>query len=238
MDLSLGSPLYMAPELAGEKEYDERVDVWSCGVITYILVTGSPPFFGNSKDEIYHNIQKQPLKFQNESLLSKDCIDFIKMCLQKNAKNRPTVDEMFDHPWIKNNVSAAHIDQKIQIDISKNLASFRKTTAFQSGVLSFIANLQTSADELKDLKNMFIKLDSSRDGYLQKEELEEGFADTFGIFRAEAIDYDELMQSMDTDGDGRIDYTEFITAAFNRQKLVNEKNLEIAFKIFDSDGNG
>ena len=46
LDLSLGSPLYMAPELVKEETYDNRVDVWSTGVIAYILLSGIPPFIG------------------------------------------------------------------------------------------------------------------------------------------------------------------------------------------------
>ena len=55
-DLSLGSPLYMSPELVKEEEYDNRVDIWSTGVITYILLSGMPPFIGNDKDGIYNAI--------------------------------------------------------------------------------------------------------------------------------------------------------------------------------------
>lgn len=52
MSLSLGSPLYMAPELVMESEYDSRVDVWSLGCILYILLSGTPPFSGSNKEEI------------------------------------------------------------------------------------------------------------------------------------------------------------------------------------------
>ena len=56
LELSLGSPLYMAPELCAEEEYDQRVDCWSTGVIAYILLTGMPPFVGKDKDGIYSAI--------------------------------------------------------------------------------------------------------------------------------------------------------------------------------------
>ena len=47
-----------------------------------------------------------------------------------------------------------------------------------------------------------------------------------------------MVKAMDANGDGRIDYTEFITAAYNRECLLSSQNLEAAFKIFDADGNG
>ena len=58
--LSLGSPLYMAPELCKEEAYDNKVDVWSTGVITYILLVGEPPFYDRkkvgNKNAIYNDI--------------------------------------------------------------------------------------------------------------------------------------------------------------------------------------
>ena len=52
----LGSPLYMAPEIVQEENYTEKVDVWSLGVITYILLSGRPPFFGKKKEQIFESI--------------------------------------------------------------------------------------------------------------------------------------------------------------------------------------
>jgi calcium/calmodulin-dependent protein kinase I len=79
LELSLGSPLYMSPELVEEKEYDNRVDVWSTGVIAYILLSGQPPFYGNTKEDIYHAITTQPLVFLDRfKNVSDDAKDFIK----------------------------------------------------------------------------------------------------------------------------------------------------------------
>ena len=94
MDLSLGSPLYMAPELAGEKQYDEKVDVWSTGVILYILLTGQPPFYGQDKDEIYTSIQVKQLEFSSSIWrnISEGAINFLKKCLIKDGSQRPSIE--------------------------------------------------------------------------------------------------------------------------------------------------
>ena len=85
LDLSLGSPLYMAPELVKEETYDNRVDVWSTGVIAYILLSGIPPFIGKSKELIYSAIVEKPLDFGHFfAKVSNEAKDFIKKCLQKN----------------------------------------------------------------------------------------------------------------------------------------------------------
>ena len=54
--LSLGSPLYMAPELCNETQYDNKVDVWATGIITFALLTGTAPFSGRTKQEIYNSV--------------------------------------------------------------------------------------------------------------------------------------------------------------------------------------
>ena len=59
--LSLGTPLYMAPELVKRKQYDEKVDIWALGVMTYIILTGSPPHNGRGKQKIFESIEKEAL---------------------------------------------------------------------------------------------------------------------------------------------------------------------------------
>ena len=63
-------------------------------------------------------------------------------------------------------------------------------------------------------------------------------ADIMEIFHIDEEDWTKMVNAMDTDGDGKIDYTEFITAAYNRELLLSKTNLDIAFKMFDQDGNG
>ena len=87
----LGSPLYMAPEIIKEKKYDQRVDIWSCGVIAYILLSGRPPFRGKAKQEIFNSIENSPLKFDHPiwDRLTKESKDFIKLALEKDYTKRP-----------------------------------------------------------------------------------------------------------------------------------------------------
>ena len=173
LELSLGSPLYMAPELCAETEYDQRVDVWSTGVIAYILLSGMPPFVGQSKDRIYASIQHSQPAFTKEvwKQVSPNAIDFIKKCLNKDYTKRPEVSELLNHSWIKEMVQEKTVSNNLQLEVGANLANFTKTSTFQSGVISFIANMQTKSTELEDLRDLFKKLDSSKDGFLDKQEI-------------------------------------------------------------------
>ena len=85
---------------------------------------------------------------------------------------------------------------------------------------------------------MFKRLDKSKDGKLQIEELREGLDELASFFRYENINYEDLLKAMDVDGDGEIDFTEFVSAAFDKRSLLTKENLDAAFKTFDADGNG
>ena len=93
--------------------------------------------------------------------------------------------------------------------------------------------MQTKSTELEDLRDLFKKLDSSKDGFLDRKEIQDGMADIMEIFHIDEEDWEKMVNAMDTDGDGKIDYTEFITAAYNRELLLSQQNLQIAFKMFD-----
>lgn len=230
----------MAPELCAEVEYDEKVDVWSSGVILYILITGQPPFIGKNKDQIYINIQREEPNYKMAQLKKCDpsLVDFLKKCLAKEPSDRPQVYELLEHPWVQLANEDDNIDNAKRLDISANLAAFRKTTVFQSGVLSFITNIQVQSDQLKDLKEMFISLDKNKDGMLSQSELENGMSEILTFFNIDEEELRQMVEAIDTNQDGFIDYQEFVTAAYNRQQALSEKNLKAAFDAFDNDGNG
>jgi len=124
------------------------------------------------------------------------------------------------------------------LDLSANLHNFAKTTSFQSGVCSILANLMTKTEDLKDLHSMFKQWDSNNDGELSLQELKANMADITQLFDLQEPDVLAMMKKADSNGDGNVDYSEFIAAAFDKVKLLTEPNIQKAFKIFDKDGDG
>ena len=100
MNQTFGTPYYIAPEiLAGN--YNEKCDIWSCGVIMYILLSGKPPFDGQTDDEILENVSKGTYKLTGPvwNKVSKQGIDLVKKMLTFNPDNRITAEDAITQPW-------------------------------------------------------------------------------------------------------------------------------------------
>jgi len=107
MKTRVGTPYYIAPEVL-RKEYDCACDVWSVGVIMYILLCGYPPFYGNSEKEIYDSVKKGSFNFPKSEwdVVSNEAKDLIKRLLEFNPKNRITAYAALQHKWfVETNLS-------------------------------------------------------------------------------------------------------------------------------------
>ena len=139
----LGSPLYMAPEVVQERQYDEKVDVWSVGVITHILLCGAPPFFGRSTPEIYQSIiQDQPKFGRYLSRLSEASVDFTMKMLQKDPSKRASAAELLQNPWLQSQADESNITEEDAEAIMSDLVAFQKQNVFQTGVLSLLTQIK------------------------------------------------------------------------------------------------
>lgn len=101
---SVGTIYYMAPEVLN-KSYDAKCDVWSCGVIAYILLSGSPPFDGETDPDIEKAILKGDFKFKGRvwDAVTDDAMDFIQDLLTYDPIDRPTAAQALQHPWLQSN---------------------------------------------------------------------------------------------------------------------------------------
>jgi len=96
-----GSPYYMAPEVI-QGNYDYKCDLWSIGVITYVLIAGYPPFNSDNDAKLFRQIELCDYEFHDDvwNSISSDCIKFIQKLLQPNLKHRIGIDEALNHPWM------------------------------------------------------------------------------------------------------------------------------------------
>ncbi|KAM6957613.1 serine/threonine kinase 17a like [Aplochiton taeniatus] len=99
----LGTPEYVAPEILNYEPISTATDMWSIGVLTYVMLTGESPFVGEDKQETYLNISQVNVDYSQETFegVSPLAVDFIQSLLVKNPRKRITAEECLNHPWLK-----------------------------------------------------------------------------------------------------------------------------------------
>merc|ERR1712070_367987 len=106
MSTIVGTPYYISPDVLRRK-YDRSCDLWSVGVISYILLCGYPPFNGSDNKEVYDAVRRGRYRFPSADWnhTSRESRDFVRRLLQKDPRKRMTVEEALNHPWIVYNVN-------------------------------------------------------------------------------------------------------------------------------------
>ena len=229
-----GTPYYIAPEVL-KGSYDEKCDVWSCGVILYILLSGFPPFNGADDDDILDAVLEGRFTFNVKEFknVSSQAKDLITQLLTYNHKSRPSIAQALEHEWFK--LTQTKTD-KLDPSILSNMKSFSTKNKMQKAIYLFLVNNMASKEEKAKLLETFKALDTNNDGVLSREELQNGF-EKINNALTEA-DMDVLMKKIDNNKSNEIDYSEFVAAAIDRKKFLTDKKMLNCFNLFDKDNNG
>ncbi|KAH0634251.1 hypothetical protein KY284_037037 [Solanum tuberosum] len=101
----VGTPYYVAPEVLAGRDYNEKVDIWSAGVILYIMLAGIPPFYGDSTEEIFEAVLRANLRFPTRIFrsVSPAAKDLLRRMLCKDISRRFSAEQVLRHPWITSN---------------------------------------------------------------------------------------------------------------------------------------
>jgi len=232
----LGTPYYIAPEVL-KRNYDEKCDVWSSGVIMYILLCGYPPFNGPNDKVIFQRVTEGKFIFPEEdwSGISKQAKDMIKRMLCFDTTKRITASECLQHEWFKMKLQV--VESKNSGKVMNNLKNFRSEFKFQKAVLLYIISFFDIKEEKDELYKTFKQLDLDGDGQLTHDELMIGYGKTMGEEDAKK-EVDRIFKTIDVNGTGAIDFTEFLLATVNHKKLLSQERMTAVFKMFDKDGSG
>lgn len=235
MHTILGTPYYVAPEVL-KGDYDEKCDLWSIGAIAYIMLCGEPPFSGKSNNEIFKKIMNDEISFDNSKwkIISSEAKDFIKECMNKNPYKRITAQKAFEHPWIRSINEEIH-SMYLDTEILTNIKNFSSPQKFKKLVLKFMITFLTQK-ELKALKSAFYAIDYDHTGRINIDELDKAFKQVNISVSKEELK--KIISYSDANGTGKIEYTDFIVASINQQKLLDKERLTTAFKYFDVDNSG
>ena len=172
-----GTPYYIAPEVLSEV-YDEKCDIWSCGVILYILLCGYPPFNGDSDTDILKSVKKGTYDFPVEEWesISKNAKDLVSNMLKYEPKVRFSAAECLAHPWFKKFESNASVTQ----NAIKNMQKFKVNRKLEQATITYIVNQLVSKEDRNKLLKQFQDWDKNGDGVLSRDEIYNGYKELYG----------------------------------------------------------
>ena len=241
LDKKIGTPFYIAPEVLNNS-YNEKCDIWSCGVILYILICGYPPFNGDDEEQIYSMVKKG--KYITEGTIwdeaSQDLKDLLKNLLCKEINKRYSAQQALNHVWFKKMkeiINLKPISNENLNYITNNLKNFKANKKLQQATLAFIVHNTIKKEDIEDMRKAFQEFDENGDGRLNKEELIKGLSKVMNPQEA-TIEVNRIMELVDGDNNGFIEYEEFLRASMNKEKLLTENNIKLAFDMFDKDKSG
>jgi len=233
----LGTVCYIAPEVLGTG-YDEKCDMWSCGVLLYVLLSGRMPFAGEDDRQVLANAARGNYSMTTVEWLevSDAAKALVRGLLQTDPKKRLSAAQAFNDPWVQQMNRGETLAPGFSEAI-RNLASFRARNQLQKAVLCFMSSRLLSTEEVHELAQVFRDLDQSGSGRLSKQELHQGLQRVLGLDLTPKST-SQILDEVDADNSGFIDYSEFLVAAMDRQKLLSKERLKAAFEAFDADHNG
>ncbi|KAL4508150.1 hypothetical protein ABPG72_021523 [Tetrahymena utriculariae] len=235
-----GTPYYIAPEVI-EGQYSEQVDNWALGVILYILLSGTPPFYGKNAQEIFYSIRKCNYNLNLKAFLecSNEVRDLISRLLVKNPKKRLSDIDCYNHPWVQQQVSRENQNLVISSDSLAGLKKIVELKNIKKTILIYMAS-QIQDSDLDILKQIFVSIDRDGNGRISLEELKGGlhqFKEKCNLDIQES-EIKQIFQAMDFDNSGQIDYSEFIATFLANPEFQTDKAITQAFLKIDKNNDG
>ena len=255
----LGTPEYLAPEVYEKKgrsdAYTSCLDCWAAGVIMFFLICGRLPFAGNNdaelEEEIRHEDPMRGTNFARWSNISDDAKDLIKKLLEKSPAFRITAEESLQHEFFKP-IREQKLNQlrgqQLNEDIFRQLTGYRGISQLKKAALSLLVkdtiDGQAKNDEgqselqgqIEQLRQMFQRLDLDGSGLINADELAQAMK-SMNIGAADG-EIDKIIREIDYVGNGKINYTEFLSATLEIKDTLTEEMLWRLFKKFDVDDTG
>jgi len=247
-----GSPYYIAPEVL-RGQYNESCDMWSIGVMIFIIVFGFPPFFDPNKNQsrqkhdnaVYERIKKgfKPKVadgwgpwFPKSQPVSGACKDFISRLLRTQIADRLTSEEALEHPWIAGKGANGMLKAPgVNSPIGSSVKFFQRHCQLQSEILSVLTGCNyLSNSQVAAVNEAFRAMDKDGDGLITVDEL---YSSLHKIDRdITKDDCQTIMLSVDANSNGVMDFDELLSTRINRKLTSKEERMRKIFRCLDRDG--
>jgi len=227
-----GTAIYLAPELMNvpskkAPKYTTKCDMWSLGIAAYILLTAEHPFW-DKRTAFLDSTMLDRIKSgapDVSGILPETARDLVLKLLQTDVDARITAHEALMHPCMR---ASAFLGSDLHLRLMTNLRSYKQFRPIQRVVLTVLAYHSKDAT----LREVFSLLDTDMNGVLSKKEIITGM-NRLGILLPS--DFDSILNSIDSDGSGEIDFTEFVAAGMSAEQVLSEPLTDSAFSWFCSD---
>jgi len=235
MKTALGTPWYTAPEVL-EGPYNELCDVYSCGVMLYMFLSGAPPFDAEETDDIIEKAKAGHLDFNDKSWaeISGTAKHTIMWMMKRDASKRWSAQEVLECPWMQNDEKSTAKPSNISSSVLvSNMKQIHTTNAFTRAAMPYVAKALDD-NSIKDLRDQFHAIDTDGNGVITFEEMRKACQSS----QIDCADLETLFKEADMDGNGQFEWTEFLTCMLQVNQMKETDALWEAFCVFDSDGSG
>jgi len=231
MHMPVGTPFYVAPEVL-RQAYTEECDMWSIGVIAYMLVSGRPPFMGNDERDTLALVKRGRYSFPPYIFdhISDNAKDFIRQLLVLDPAARMTAEQAQKHPWLH---EWDHEPEPLKLEVVDNLKHFQELSAFQKLAHEVIAFTLQPA-QIGDLRSEFHKFDVEGTGEISLAEMRQVLEQSAHMPNEVC---DKIFESLNMDHSGKIHWIEFLAATMSRS-VMDDAHLRAAFDRMDRDHDG
>ena len=240
--VKVGSPFYMAPEVLNKK-YNNKCDIWSCGVIMFMLLRGHPPFKGENQEELFKSIQNDIINYNEMTEISELAKELMSKMLERNVDLRYSADECLKHKWMKiYNEKSEVMKTEVVTSALNNISNYHATEKLQQATMAYIVHFISFNKEVEDLKTVFNEFDKNKDGLLSFEEIDHAFTRycmNKGLQNfTQKNKLIQMLDEIDTEKTGHISYEQFLRISIDQREILNENNLRSAFEKFDTNKDG
>lgn len=234
----VGTIYTMAPQVV-RGVYTSAADCWSLGVVTYMLLSNSKPFYGKTRRDILRKILKGTFSFYSPiwSNITEESKDFVRCLIEVDPTKRSTAVQALKHPWLEINfpLHKRAPDFRTMESIPESMRRYGEVSEFKKMALMIIAH-QSSTDEIIQLRKAFDQFDVANDGTINFQEFRNAIKSICSNYSDE--DIETMFKNVDVGHDDKIYYLEFLASTLEAHGRITEERLAEAFDRMDSDDSG